>query len=297
MVDSVGIVGGGALGTLLADRLLGTGTRVRVVVRSESRRVALARDYPALAAGPDFDLLNECRLVLLCVKAYDTEEIARTLAGLQLRDTALCALQNGWGHMEILAASLSNAPLLAGAVSMGAYLDDNGSVHATGQGEILIAPWRSGDTAWAKRAADALHDAAIRTAIRPDARAVLWRKLVLNSAINPVTAIARCTNGALLRERALRHLAEQAAREAARVGWKLGLLEATFDPSRALRSILQETSENRSSMMEDLARRRRTEIEEINGAVVRLANQVGEPAPLQNAFLTLVRAAENRAED
>src|SRR5439155_26660564 len=139
--------------------------------------------------------------------------------------------------------------------------------------------------------------AGLKADARPDARAVLWCKLVLNSAVNPLTALARCTNGTILLEPTLFGVAKHAAGEAARVGWKLGILEKGFDYEAALHSILHETAGNRSSMLEDLDRGRRTEVEEITGAVVRLAKEAGEPAPTQEALLTLIRAAENRLQN
>ncbi len=294
MAETIGIVGGGALGTLFASRLVAANVEVRAVVRSASRRDALKRDYPSLGAGPEFEFLIGSRIVFLCVKAYDTEEVSRALAVIRLRDTAVCSLQNGWGHMDALAAALPGIPLLAATTSMGAYLDDEDTLRATERGETFVAPWRPDDLPWAETAVQVLRRAGLSAETRPDARAVLWRKLVLNSAVNPVTALARCPNEVLLEERSLLRIAEHAALEAARVGWKLKVLDPNFDAAGALRSILQETSGNRSSMMEDLKRGRRTEIEEIVGVVARLAKQVGVRTPVQEALLTLVRAAENR---
>ncbi|HMI32211.1 MAG TPA: 2-dehydropantoate 2-reductase [Candidatus Limnocylindrales bacterium] len=295
MAKSIGIVGGGALGTLLASRLLATGADVRVVARSGSRHEALKRNHPSLRTGSEFELVSDVEVVFLCVKAYHTRDVARSLAALGLKETTVCSLQNGWGHMEHLDQTLPHLPLLAGATSLGAYLDEGGSLHATERGTTVLAPWRPDDLRRAERAADLLRSGAgLNVEVRPNARAVLWRKLVLNSAVNPVTALARCTNGVLLQEPALFEIARQAAREAARVGRKLGVLDPDFDPDEALAAILRETAANLSSMREDLSRGRRTEVEEITGSVVRLAGEAGVPAPVQGALLTLMRAAERR---
>ena len=297
MADSIGVVGGGALGTLLASRFLASGADVRVVTRSGgSRHESLKRDHPSLEVGADFGILSDTDLVFLCVKAYHTKDVARSLAGLGLRKTSICSLQNGWGHMEILDASLPRLPILAGATSLGAYLDDSGSLHALERGTTVIAPWRPADLDAAERASEILRSTGLLSEVRPDARAVLWRKLALNSAVNPVTALGRCTNGTLLQEPGLFEIARQAAQEAARVGRKLGVIDSDFDPEESLRAILKETAGNLSSMREDLSRGRRTEIEEITGAIVRLAESAGEEAPVQGALLTLVRAAERRLE-
>jgi len=297
MTDTVGVVGAGALGTLLIARLSAAGFGVCAVSRSTGRRAALAREFPAAALGGDGAVLAGAGLVFLCVKSYDTEAAGRTLAEADLKSAAICSLQNGWGHMDFLAARLPRTPLLAGATSLGAYLDEKGVLHASTEGCTTVAPWRSEDFPSAERAVSLLSRAGLHARTSPDARATLWRKLVLNSAVNPVAALAQRPNGALLDSPPLFRLAEEAAREAARVGSRLGWMEAGFDPAAALRAILAETRENRSSMTEDLAHGRRTEVDEINGAVVRLARGAGEPAPLQEALLTLVRAAEGRRRD
>jgi len=295
LADSIGIVGGGALGTLLASRFLKAEADVRVVTRSGSRYDLLKREHASLRAGADFGILPGSEVVFLCVKAYHTKDVARSLASLQLERASICSLQNGWGHMEVLDAALPALPILAGATSLGAYLDDEGLLHATERGTTVVAPWRPGDLSSAERVAEILRSTAgLLAEVRPDARPVLWRKLILNSAVNPVTALARCPNGVLLQEQGLFEIARRAAREAACVGKKLGMVDPDFDPDEALRAILRETSGNLSSMREDFGRGRRTEIEEITGAIVQLAETAGEQVPVQTALLTLVRAAERR---
>jgi 2-dehydropantoate 2-reductase len=292
---SVGIVGGGALGTFLASRFLGRGADVRIVTRAGgSRHDELKREHPRVVLSHDFGALEGAELVFLCVKAFHTKDVARSLAGVSLEKASICSLQNGWGNMELLDKALPTTPLLAGATSLGAYLDDRGLLHSTDRGTTVVAPWRPSDLARAERAAEVIRVTGLLAEARPDARAVLWRKLVLNSAVNPVTAIAHCTNGALLQESTLFEIARRAALEAARVGERLGLLGPDFNPEDALRAILRETAGNLSSMREDLSRGRRTEIEEITGAIVSLAEAQNVPTPVQGALLTLVRAAERR---
>jgi 2-dehydropantoate 2-reductase len=295
--ESIGIVGGGAIGTLLASRFLSRGSDVRVVTRSGgSRHDALKRDHPTIRIGSDFSILDGAGLVFLCVKAYHTKDVARSLVAHRLRDASVCSLQNGWGNMEILDDALPRIPLLAGATSLGAYLDDLGLLHTAERGTTIVAPWRTRDQTAAERAAEALRGTGLLAEARPDARQVLWRKLVLNSAVNPVTAIAHCANGAVLHEPALFEIARSAALEAEQVGQVRRIVDGEFDPEEALRAILRETAGNLSSMREDLSRGRRTEIEEITGAIVRLAEEASVPAPVQGALLTLVRAAERRLE-
>jgi 2-dehydropantoate 2-reductase len=297
MPDSIGVVGGGALGTLLATRFLEAQADVRIVTRSAgSRHDELKKKHASLQTGGDFGLLADCDLVFVCVKSYHTKDVARSLGSAKLKHASICSLQNGWGHMELLEAGLPGLPILAAATSLGAYLDGHGLLHATDRGTTVVAPWRPAELDAAGRAAESLRSTGLLAEVRPDARSVLWRKLALNSAINPVTALAHCQNGALLHEVSLFEIARGAALEAARVGAKLGVLDREFDPEESLRAILKETAANSSSMKEDLERGRRTEIEEITGAIVRLAGSLGEPVPIQTALLTLIRAAEHRLQ-
>ena len=204
MADSIGIIGGGALGTLLATRFLEADAEVRVVTRTAGpRNDALKREHPSLEMGSNFGMITECDLVFLCVKAYHMMDVARSLASIGLRNASVCSLQNGWGHMEILDAALPLLPILACATSLGAYLDDRGLLHATERGITVVAPWRPAELPAAGRAAETLRTTGLLAEVRPDARSVLWRKLVLNSAVNPVTALARCNNGTLLQELSL----------------------------------------------------------------------------------------------
>jgi ketopantoate reductase len=141
------------------------------------------------------------------------------------------------------------------------------------------------------RAADALRSTGLLAEARPDARPVLWRKLVLNSAVNPVTAIAHCPNGTILHEPALFEIARGAAREAARVGQALRIVEADYDAEEALRAILRETAGNLSST-EVSARRRQTRSRD-HGRHRPPRGGSPVPAPVQEALLTLIAPPSN----
>ncbi|HET9252782.1 MAG TPA: ketopantoate reductase family protein [Candidatus Eisenbacteria bacterium] len=289
MAETIGIVGAGSLGTLLALKLTRAGHAVSVLARSPGRRDSLLRD--GLRAGSDPSVLRGATLVFLCVKSYDTEGAIPALRTLE-PVTAICSLQNGWGNLEILETSLPRTPLIAGATALGAYFDETGTFHASVEGGTTLAPWGQTEFRWAEYAATLLESAGLRADAARDARGVLWRKLVLNAAVNPVSALSGQRNGAILESVALRRVAEAAAMEASRVGAALGYLDPSFDPVPALNRLLEETRDNRSSMAQDLARLRRTEIDAIVGAVVRAAEERGERVPVLESLAELIRVAE-----
>ncbi len=294
MAETVGVFGAGALGTLLAARLAHAGNVVHVLVRSPERGDALRRSHPDLHVVGRAEGLAPAALVFLCVKSYDIEAAAASLAQAGV-GTAICSLQNGWGHMDALERALPRSPLVAGATSLGAYLDEHATLRSSTEGTTWFAPWQETDFRWAEYAATLFESAGLRAETSRDAPGILWRKLALNAAVNPVSALSGRTNGAILDTEPLLRSAESAAQEATRVGARLGFLDPRVDPLPQLHQLLRDTAGNRSSMAEDLARGRPTEVDSILGAVVRAARSVGEPVPELTRLWERVQAEERKA--
>ena len=290
MAESIGIVGGGALGSLLGAKLAKAGHYVRMAVRSAERREAIVREGWGVQVADSIDALAESTLVYLCVKAFDTEAAALELRALPPA-IGVASLQNGWGNLELLEGALPGHPLVAGVTALGAYFDSSGALLASLSGGTSLAPWGETEIRWAEYAATLFESAGLKAETRRHARPTLWRKLVLNAGVNPLSAISGRTNGDLLTSPPLLRIAESAAREAAHVGVALGYWEPGVDPAPLVRSLLEETKDNRSSMAEDLARGRRTEIEEIVGSILRLAAEQNRPVPVLEALRSLILAA------
>jgi len=283
----IAIVGAGALGTLLASRLSRAPERPRVVVlaRAEAGAAALRREAPAAATTTDPAALRAATLLFLCVKSYQTEIAARSLAQAFARDPTparvpIVSLQNGWGHMDILQRSFPLAPLVAGTTTLGAHWDERGAFHASTDGATIFAPWSDAADAACGAAMDLFEAAGLRASRSWNARDALWRKLVLNVAVNPTTAIHAIPNGALLAAPGLHALAVAAAREAVAVGVARGHLAAAYDPEPALDALLRDTAANRSSMAEDTAHGRPTEADAIVGEIVREGAAAGIATPV-----------------
>lgn len=296
MAESIGIVGGGALGSLLGAKLAKAGHHVRMAVRSPERREAIVREGWGVQVKDSVDALSESTLVYVCVKAFDTEAAALALRVLP-STIGVASLQNGWGNLELLSQALPAHPLVAGVTALGAYFDVSGALQASLSGATTLAPWGETEIRWAEYAATLFESAGLKAETRRHARTILWRKLVLNAGVNPLSAISGRTNGDVLSSAPLLRLAETAAREAAHVGVALGYWEPGVDPAPLVRTLLEETKDNRSSMAEDLARGRRTEIEEIVGSILRFAAEQGRPVPVLEALHALVLAAGNASAD
>jgi 2-dehydropantoate 2-reductase len=296
--DTVAVVGAGALGTLLAMVLPRSGARIRVLARDDRRVATLTQEAPGAEATAEPSTLFPASLLFLCVKAYQTDDAAALLSRQggdgAATQTPIVSLQNGWGHLERLEFRLPETPLVAGATTLGAYRDDGGVLRTSTAGGTQFAAWTAGAEHAAAAAARLFEAAGLRAEVVPDARDVLWRKLVLNVAVNPVAALHAVPNGALLEAPALHELAAGVAHEAVAVGAARGYLRGAYDPLPSLDALLRHTSDNRSSMTEDLARGRPTEADAILGAVIREGRAAGVPTPLAASLAARIAEAEAR---
>ena len=290
----VGIVGAGALGTLLASAFTQAGVSVRILARSPEREAAVKRVAPRAEPTDDPAALLPASLLFFCVKSLQSKDAAGRIAPALLESpTPLVSLQNGWGHLDLLEEALPGTPLIAGTTTLGAYWDGAGVFHESRSGSTHFAPWTRGAETQAGLAVRLFTDSNFRAEAVADAREILWKKLVLNVAVNPVTAIHDVANGAVLDSPALYTLALAAAREAVAVGAARRFLPAPYDPEPLLRALLRDTAGNRSSMAEDLARGRTTEADAILGAVVREGAAAGLGTPIAASLAERLAALES----
>jgi 2-dehydropantoate 2-reductase len=195
------------------------------------------------------------------------------------------------GNEDALAERV-DAPVLAGTTTDGARLVGPGHVEWTGRGTTTVGAWRPADDAeTVGRVVEAFRTAGLDADAATDVRRLLWEKLAVNAAINPVTALARVENGALTTG-PLADLARTAAVETAAVARADGADLDDATAREAVETVARETARNRSSMHRDVARGRRTEIDAINGYVVDRAAATGRSAPVNRTLAALVRGWE-----
>ncbi len=227
-------------------------------------------------------------LAVVTVKSYDTAAAAEVLATGDYG--AALSLQNGMGNEATLADAL-DCPVLAGTTSHGAVLTEPGVVEWTGRGEVALGAWTADAEAHVKPTVEAFEAAGLGPRAMDDVGAELWLKLAVNTAINPVTALARVKNGAV-RDGPAGELGAAAARETARVATAEGVNLDEAEAVERARAVAEATADNRSSMLEDVVAGRRTEIDALNGYVVAEAADHGVDAPVNRALTALVRAWE-----
>ncbi len=287
----VQVFGAGSLGTLLGAILDDKGHTVHLVGRA-GHVEAIRRNGVNVVGEMEFTATpsadtepRDADVSFVTVKSYDTKEAAQRLEGLQ--DTVV-SLQNGMGNEETLREHLS-CRVLAGATTYGARKTGAGEVEYTGQGEIYVGAADGGRSEEAEQLADMLSPA-LEIEASQRMPVVLWRKLAVNTAVNPVTALTGLSNGEAVEE--AEDVVRAAAKETAEVAQACGV---DLDPSGCSDHAVEvacNTGDNRSSMLEDIDNGRRTEVDAVNGYVVELADARGFEAPVNSTLHGLVSAIE-----
>lgn len=234
-------------------------------------------------------------LIILCVKFKDTESALARANLLATADTLLLTLQNGIGHLPLLASSQIVAEVAIGVSAQGATLLAPGQVRHAGRGPTLLGfDLNAADPTFSSRLADAarlLSAAGIETRVVDNILDHVWAKLFVNVGINALTAIIGCPNGRLLELPDAKSRMAAAVKEAAAVARALGI-KIDKDPVAATREVCLATRDNFSSMLQDVRNKRRTEIDSINGAVATEARRLRIPAPVNEGLIRAVKELE-----
>ncbi len=297
---TVAVVGPGALGTLFAARFAQAGIATLLLDHRPARAAQLSESGLVLRKGntearlhipvtADPAMLAQVDYVLLLVKSYQTEDAAAVLAEHLPDNAAVLTLQNGLGNVEILQAHLGTMRVWGGTTAQGALLEASGIVVDTGEGPTVIGRPDGCHDARTEQFAGLLLQAGFSVAITDDLPAALWSKVILNAAINPVGALTRLRNGELAATDYTLKLMTAAAREAANIALKHGVKLPETDWRARLLTVCQATANNRNSMLQDVLNNRRTEVDAINAAIVRIADQQNMPAPINRSLWYLIK--------
>ena len=292
--DSILILGTGALATLFAARfakagisvtMLGTWAEALAAINEKGIQVeGEGKKYRVHATADPADCKGML-FALVLVKAWQTEHAAYQLSECLSDDGIALTLQNGLGNDMELASSLGLARVSQGVTTIGATLNAPGEVCQGGVGPVSIAPQPR-----LVLPEKLLRRAGFEVNEVDNIESLIWGKLVVSSALNPLTALLRVKNGEILENTQAKALMGKLARETASVGKKMGVILPFTSPENAVEEVARRTSENVSSMLQDILRGAPTEIDAINGAVVRLADKNAVRVPINRTVWSLVKA-------
>jgi 2-dehydropantoate 2-reductase len=302
MTMKIAILGIGAMGCLFAALLEPVADPI--LVGSWPEQIAAIRNRGLRLVGPDgresdhriavtndYQDVGQASLALVLVKSRQTGRAAEAAAKILLPDGLAVTLQNGLNNLSRLETAVGVERTALGVTSEGATLLAPGLVRHAGRGKTYLAhgafvPGR------VRPAYELFRAAGLETYLVENADDILWAKLAVNAAINPLTALLRVPNGLLAENEQTRELMRQIAAEVAAVAQAQGIkLPAREAGERAI-EVAEATAANHSSMLQDILRGVPTEIGAICGAVVESGERLNIATPLNGRLLELVQGAE-----
>ncbi len=289
------ILGAGAIGTLWADLLMQAGHDVSLILRQADARLNDGINVIDTATAtqhhfqPHIEVLGDEQSpithLLVTTKAQHTESALRALLPRVQASTQVVLLQNGMGQQQQAADLLPGQPLWAATTTAGAWRESPTRLHRVSLGQTLIGPWYPK----LPMLPDGWESLPIQLQGCAQIEPILWRKLAINCAINPLTALHQCRNGELLTDPERRALLRQVCLEVEAVAQARGIELFDCPLRQQAEAVAESTAGNLSSMLQDVRHGRVTEIEQITGFLCRQASALGIDVPLNSDLLQQVR--------
>lgn len=309
------VVGPGALGCLIGGFLAKTGEDVWFLDKHSERATKLRDDgikIEGISGEHNVKVKATCEsketgtsdLVIICVKSYDTETAIKNIKSIISDDTLVLTLQNGLGNIEIIGEIVGQEKVIGGITSHGSTSLGDGHIRHAGRGETIIGRWyqassRKGVKKWQiprrrlEEVASVLRKANFETKVSDNIKEIIWSKLIINVGINALTAVTHLKNGDLLEHEWSKDIMRQAVLEATKVAKRRRISLTYSDPIKKVESVCSSTADNLSSMLQDVLRKKKTEIDYINGAIVSEGESLEIPTPVNSILTNLVKAVES----
>jgi len=300
------VVGPGAMGCLFAARLKKAGYDVTLLDYIKERAEQINKQgitvegatgeyniqVPTVAGG----ICIASDFALVCVKSYKTRKASQSIKQWLNPETVVVTLQNGLGNVEILEEFFGKQRVLGGVTSEGATLLGPGKIRHAGQGETLVGPSgeKNGPT---EKLVYAFNQAGFKAKSVDNVGDLIWGKLIINVGINALTAITRLKNGRLPELSGTHLIMEEAVKEAVAVAGAKDIQLPYPDPLGRVLEVCRGTAGNISSMLQDLLKERETEVDFINGAIVREGKTAGIPTPVNLTLTSLVQALQETYQE
>ena len=293
------VFGAGALGSVLGA-LLSEAHDVTLVTRGEHLESikknglvidGLLKGTYDLPVAESTEGLGKFDLILITTKSYDTEIAGKACARVLSEESIILTVQNGIGNAEKLGSCVGTNRIVIGVTSMAAHMTIPGIVKYVAEGDIILGSIIRHSNA-RSIAQEAFEEAHIRTSMTDNIEGVVWAKAILNAAINPLTAIRKCKNGLILRDDTLRTEAMKVCEEGMQVAATKRIRLEPADVFRYTFDVAQRTAENKSSMLMDIERGRRTEIDSICGTIIEAGKEVGVKTPTISRLYSAIKLLE-----
>jgi 2-dehydropantoate 2-reductase len=289
------------MGCLFAARLSKAGFHVTLLDYIEERAKQINEqgilvegvtgEYTVKVPTVTRDLPSSPDMVLICVKSYKTRQASENIKAWLPAKAVVVTLQNGLGNVEILEQVFGKKRTLGGVTSEGATLLGPGKIKHAGQGETIIGP--AGDpNGPAENLVSAFKQADFKAESVDNVTDLIWGKLIVNVGINALTAITRLKNGRLPEVPGTRLVLKEAVKEAVAVAAAKNIQIPYPDPLGRVMQVCEATAGNMASMLQDVLKEKETEVDAINGAIVREGEALGIATPVNLTLTSLVHAIQ-----
>lgn len=300
----ISIIGSGAMGSLFGGSLSRVGHDVVLydVYREHVEKIvadglaiedaasgAVTVCHPSASAEPR--AVEGSDVLVIFVKSTSTEEAAAQFVPFAKKDTIVLTLQNGLGNEQIIRRHFGPERTAAGVTSQGATFLGPGRIRHAGRGPTHVSMADGRNEKLAPLAA-ALEKAGFEIHVEKDVASLVWSKLVINVGINALTAITNQTNGKLVESEETKAIMADLVAEAVAVAKAKGIRLTYDDPLATVFEVARKTGANRSSMLQDFDKNRLTEIDFMNGAIVREAAGTGIATPANATLTRLIKTME-----
>jgi 2-dehydropantoate 2-reductase len=262
------------------------GIELVVPVTGEKKRI-----FPE--AFSELQEIKSCDYYLFCVKSYSTEIAASEIASIASENSIAVTFQNGMGNIEKIQKYFPDKSIAAGTTSEGATFLPPGTVVYGGKGKTSVSMITS-DRSRLNPLINALNRSGLNAEISSDFRKDIWRKLIINAAINPVTAVMKLQNKYICESEYLRAVSDLIIEEAVKTAEAEGIYFNPDEIKAEVYSVAQKTGENRSSMLQDIENSRKTEIDFISGAVADKAKNFSLNTPANIFMQNIIKVLESK---
>jgi 2-dehydropantoate 2-reductase len=305
MPMKIAVVGAGAMGAIFGARFAQGGhdtvlveVALPLVDKINADGVTVVRgDEETVTRVPstsDPASVGPVDLVVFCVKCYHTAPAAESARPLVEAGTVVASLQNGWGNGDVLAAVYPPEQVVVGVTYNSGTVLGVGRVAHPGVGPTTVGSYTDDGGGGPERLVGALTDGGLEASVASPIRPEIWKKLILNAATLPTAALTGMNAGALTGHAGMKELVSDTAREAVAVARALGYDIDEQERLDTIHGLLERAGPTKASMLQDFEAGRRTEIDVINGAVVRAGDETGIPVTLNRAFVRLVQGWESQ---
>jgi 2-dehydropantoate 2-reductase len=297
------IVGSGAMGCLLCALLSKSKEEIWILDKNKERAEKINQQgiiiegisgnwEASVRTTVDTQEIGLADLIIISVKSYHTKEAIINAKPLVGGNTEVLTLQNGIGNIEIISEVVGQEKVMGGVTSHGATLIDIGHIRHAGKGDTVIGRTDGKIPVQMRSIREIFNKVGIETRISRDIKGLLWSKLIINVGINALTAITRLNNGRLIEFEGTRKILREAVTEAIRVAKRKRIKLIYDDPLAKVEAVCEATATNVSSMLQDVLKKKRTEIDFINGVIIRQGQELGIPVPVNSILVDLVKTIE-----